>query len=91
MWTGLTVDPAYVSDFIAACDEIGLQVWRYMGPDKPAGIGLKIVTHAQGTRVAFEDRQLCMPHSISRFTDKILKREVVIDANKMSMFAPLTR
>ncbi|WP_336067195.1 terminase large subunit [Nitratireductor rhodophyticola] len=80
----LTVDPAYVSDFIAACDEIGLQVWRYMGPDKPAGIGLKIVTHAQGTRVAFEDRQLCMPHSIGRFTDKILKREVVIDANKMT-------
>lgn len=80
----LTVDPAFVSDFIAACDEIGLQVWRYMGPDQPAGIGLKIVTHPQGTRVAFEDRQLCMPHSINRLTDKILKREIVIDANKMT-------
>lgn len=80
----LTVDPAYVTSFIAACEEIGLQVWRYMGPDKPAGAGLKIVTHAQGLKVAFEDRQLCMPHSISRFTDKILKQEVIIDANKMT-------
>ena len=80
----LTVDPAYVTDFIAACDQIGFQVWRYRGPDEPAGIGLKIVTHAQGTKIAFEDRQLCMPHSISRMTDKILKREIIIDANKMS-------
>ena len=80
----LTVDPAYVSDFIAACDQIGLQVWRYMGPKEPAGVGLKIVTHAQGTRIAFEDRQLCMPHSISRLTDKILNRQITIDANKMT-------
>lgn len=80
----LTVDPAYVTSFISACEEINLPVWRYMGPDKPAGAGLKIVTHAQGLKVAFEDRQLCMPHSISRFTDKILKQEVTIDANKMT-------
>lgn len=80
----LTVDPAFVSDFIDACTQVGLQVWRYMGPDKPAGTGLKIVTHAQGTRIAFEERQLCMPHSISRMTDKILNREIVIEANKMT-------
>nr|WP_230980438.1 terminase TerL endonuclease subunit [Oryzicola mucosus] len=80
----LTVDPAYVSDFIDACGQVGLAVWRYMGPDKSAGSGLKIVTHAQGTKIAFEDRQLCMPHSISRMTDKILNREILIEANKMT-------
>ena len=80
----LTVDPAYLSDFIGACDQIGLQVWRYEGPDKPAGSGLKIVCHSQGTRIAFEDRQLCMPHSIRRMTDKILKGEATIDTNKMT-------
>ena len=80
----LVVDPAYVSDFIAACEQIGLEVWRFMGPDQPEGSGLKIVTHAQGTRIAFEGRQLCMPHSISRLTDKILKREIVIEENKMT-------
>lgn len=80
----LTVDPAYVSKFIEACDTIGLAVWRYMGPKEPSGAGLKIVTHAQGTKIAFEDRQLCMPHSITRLSDKILKREILIEANKMT-------
>ncbi|WP_273687538.1 terminase large subunit [Ketogulonicigenium vulgare] len=80
----LVVDPAYVSDFIAACEQISFEVWRYMGPDEPEGAGLKIVTHAQGTRIAFEGRQLCMPHSITRMTDKILKREILIAENKMT-------
>ncbi|WP_241649053.1 terminase large subunit [Paenirhodobacter populi] len=80
----LVVDPAYVSDFIGACEQIGFEVWRYMGADQPEGSGLKIITHAQGTRIAFEGRQLCMPHSISRLTDKILKREILIDDNKMT-------
>ncbi|AOF89798.1 terminase TerL endonuclease subunit [Sinorhizobium sp. RAC02] len=80
----LTVDPAYVTTFIKDAAEVGLQVWRYMGPKEPAGSGLKIVTHAQGTKIAFEDRQLCMPHSISRMTDKILKGEVLIEENKLT-------
>lgn len=80
----LTVDPAYISEFIKASAEVGLPVWRYMGPKEPAGSGLKIVTHAQGTKIAFEDRQLCMPHSISRMTDKILKGEVLIEENKLT-------
>lgn len=80
----LTVDPALISQFIGACEAIGFPVWRYMGPDKPAGEGLKIVTHAQGTRVSFEDRQLCMPHSIGRMSDKILSGEIVIEDNKLT-------
>ena len=32
----------------------------------------------------FTDKQLCMPHSITRLTDKVLKGEIVIDANKMT-------
>ncbi|WP_374290191.1 terminase large subunit [Paenirhodobacter enshiensis] len=80
----LVFDPAFAADFIGACEKIGFEVWRYMGPDQPEGQGLKIVTHSQGTRIAFEGRQLCMPHSISRMTDKILKKEIVIDDNKMT-------
>jgi phage terminase large subunit-like protein len=75
----LVVDPAFISDFIAACEQIGLAVWRYEGPGKPEGRGLKIVSHAQGKRVMFEDRQLCMPHSITRTEDRILEQTVVID------------
>ncbi|WP_235530338.1 terminase large subunit [Sphingomonas sp. Leaf62] len=75
----LVVDPAFITSFIEACGIVGLSVWRYEGPDKPAGRGLKIVSHAQGKRVMFEDRQLCMPHSITKTEDHILEGRIVID------------
>ena len=75
----LVFDPAQMADFEAACDEIGLNIWRYEGPDKPAGTGLKLVKHAQGTRVVFEDRQYCMPRSIERLEDRILKEAIFIE------------
>lgn len=75
----LTFDIAQMADFLAACEEIGLPVWQFEGPDKPEGNGLKLVKHAQGTRVVFEDRQLCMPRSIERFEDRILTETIVID------------
>ncbi len=75
----LVADPAYISSFMDACAEVGLEVWLYGGPDKPVGRGLKIVAHAQGPRIVFEDRQLCMPHSITRTEDAILDQRIVID------------
>lgn len=80
----LAFDPAGIADFMAACEEIGLPVWRYMGPDKPQGQGLKLVAHAQGTRVMFEDRQLCMPRSIERLEDRILTKTITIEASKVT-------
>jgi phage terminase large subunit-like protein len=75
----LVVDPAFISSFMDACAEVGLLVWFYGGPDKPEGRGLKIIAHAQGQKVMFEDRQLCMPHSITKTEDAILDQEIVID------------
>lgn len=75
----MVADPAFISSFMDACAEVGLEVWLYGGPDKPTGRGLKIVAHAQGTRVMFEDRQLCMPHSITKIEDAILDQRIVID------------
>lgn len=75
----LVVDPAFISSFMDACAEVGLEVWLYGGPEKPAGRGLKIIAHAQGMRIVFEDRQLCMPHSITRTEDAILDERIVID------------
>jgi len=80
----LLVDPAFIADFIAACGQVGLAVWRYEGPGKPDGRGLKIVSHAQGKRVMFEDRQLCMPQSITRTEDRILDQRIVIDASPVT-------
>lgn len=75
----LVADPAFISSFMDACAEVGLEVWLYGGPDKPTGRGLKIVAHAQGTRIMFEDRQLCMPHSITKTEDAILDQRIIID------------
>jgi phage terminase large subunit-like protein len=80
----LLVDVAFIADFIAACESVGLSVWRYEGPGKPEGRGLKIVAHAQGKKVMFEDRQLCMPHSITRTEDRILEERVIIDASPVT-------
>lgn len=75
----LAFDAAMIADFIAACEQIGFDVWKWNGPDKPEGSGLKLVAHAQGTRIMFEDRQLCMPRSIERFEDAILTLTLTVD------------
>jgi len=80
----LAFDPAGIADFIAACEEIGFPVWRYEGPGKPDGKGLKLIAHAQGTRVMFEDKQLCMPRSVEKLEDRILHKSVVIDASPVT-------
>lgn len=80
----LAFDPAGIGDFIAACEQIGFPVWKWEGPDKPAGQGLKLVSHAQGTRVLFEDKQLCMPRSVERLEDRILNQRVTIDASPVT-------
>jgi phage terminase large subunit-like protein len=75
----LAFDPAGMADFISACEQIGFPVWRYEGPNKPEGVGLKLVAHGQGKRVVFEDRALCMPRSVERLEDRILSGTIEID------------
>ena len=75
----LVFDTAQIADFEAACEEIGFPVWRFLGPDKPEGDGLRMVAHAQGTKVMFEDRQYCMPRSIERLEDRILEKTITIE------------
>jgi len=80
----LVFDPAKMADFETACDDIGFPAWRFVSEDKPAGRGLKMVSHAQGKLVRFEDRQYTMPRSIQRFEDRILKGTIVIDDNPVT-------
>lgn len=75
----LVFDPAKIADFEAACETIGFAAWRYEGPDKPKGRGLKMVSHAQGKMIRYEDKQYTMPRSIERLEDRILKKTVTID------------
>ncbi len=80
----LAFDPAGIGDFIAACEQIGFPVWKWEGPEEPEGFGLKLVSHAQGTRIIFEDKQLCMPRSIERLEDRILNKGITIDASPVT-------
>ncbi len=82
----LTIDPAFWEKFRKACDDIDLAVWVYAGPDKEEGDGLKVVRHSQGTKIAFGERNLCMPHSITRLTDKVLTGKILIEANRLSQY-----
>ncbi|MBN9018736.1 MAG: terminase [Rhizobiales bacterium] len=80
----LAFDAAKIGDFIDACGRIDIATWKYEGPDKPVGIGLRLVGHGQGTRVVFQDRALCMPRSIEQLEDAILNSEITIDANPVT-------
>lgn len=75
----LAFDVAGIADFISACEEIGLAVWKFEGKDKDEGKGLKLVPHAQGKRRMFEEKQLTMPTSIEKLEDRILKRAITIE------------
>jgi phage terminase large subunit-like protein len=80
----LVFDPAQMADFETACEDIGFAAWRFKGPKEPAGQGLRMVAHAQGPRVMFEDKQHCMPRSIERFEDRILEKTIVIDRSPVT-------
>lgn len=80
----LAFDVALLGQFEEACGEIGLEVWRFEGPGKSEGRGLKLVAHAQGTKVIFQDKQLCMPTSITKLEDNILAETIVIDASPVT-------
>lgn len=80
----LAADSAFIEDFLRACQVVGLDAWIFEGPDSPEGVGLKIVRHAQGKKVVFEEKMLCMPISIRHLEDHILKGSIVIDRNKLT-------
>jgi phage terminase large subunit-like protein len=80
----MAFDPAGMADFIAACENIGFAVWRYEGPDKPEGEGLKMVSHAQGKLVRFEEKQLTMPRSVERLEDRILEKTITIEQSPVT-------
>ena len=80
----LAFDSAKIDDFIDACGRIDFDVWKFEGPDKPVGTGLKLVIHAQGTRIVFKERALSMPKSIERLEDAILDGSIVIDKSPVT-------
>jgi phage terminase large subunit-like protein len=91
----LAYDVAKMFSFIEACQRIGFEVWKYQGPREKAGRGLKLVPHAQGLRIGFQEKQLCMPTSVEVLEDRLRTASITIDHNPIntacaSNAAPIT-
>lgn len=79
----LVVDPAYLTDFRKACENVGLDVWVWE-PDGDIGSGLKIMIHGQGRLGMASKKALWMPRSLQKFEDRILQRRIVIDESPVT-------
>lgn len=80
----MVVDSTFIQNFMRAAEDAGFACWKYEGDDEAQGVGLKIIPHAQGGKVVFEDKMLCMPLSMRHLEDRILKGELVIDRNRLT-------
>ncbi|MDO6587339.1 terminase large subunit [Salipiger sp. 1_MG-2023] len=80
----MVVDTKFIPNLLSAAEMAGFDCWMYEGPDEPEGVGLKIVPHAQGGKVVFEDKMLCMPHSMRHLEDAILRGVLTIDRNRVT-------
>lgn len=79
----MAFDPSRISEFVQACDRIGFPVWVWE-PGKPAGRGLKMITHSQGRAGMFSKKMLWMPRSMGQFEDLILTGQITIDDNQIT-------
>jgi len=79
----LVVDPAYLTDFRKACENVGLDVWVW-DPEGDIGSGLKIMIHGQGRLGMASKKALWMPRSLQKFEDRILQRRIVIDESPVT-------
>lgn len=79
----MAVDPAFMSDFRAACDAIGFDTWIW-SPDEEYGSGLKLVIHGQGAQGMTSEKALWMPRSLGVLEDMILNGEIVIDESPLT-------
>lgn len=83
---GMAYDPAQILDFEEACAEVGLDVWRYGGPDEPAGEGLMMICHGQGWKGMDNPAMLAMPMGVKHLEDAILNRAVTFEKNPVTTF-----
>jgi phage terminase large subunit-like protein len=79
----LVVDPAYLTDFRKACENVGLDVWVW-DPEGDVGTGLKIMIHGQGRLGMASKKALWMPRSLQKFEDRILQNRIVIDESPVT-------
>ena len=83
---GMAYDPAQILDFEEACTEAGLTIWKYEGPNEPAGDGLMMVRHGQGWKGMDNPALLNMPTGVKALEDAILNGKLTIEKNPVTNF-----
>ncbi|PWC97706.1 hypothetical protein AEJ54_01030 [Azospirillum sp. Sp 7] len=83
---GMAYDPAQILDFEEACTEAGLNIWKYEGPNEPAGGGLMMVRHGQGWKGLDNPALLNMPTGVKALEDAILNGKLTIEKNPVTNF-----
>lgn len=80
---GLAYDQAGADDFLAACDNVGLDAWIWQGPDekKPVGAGMMMIRHGQGFAGYKSPDVLWMNRSITALEDGIVKATIQFREN----------
>jgi phage terminase large subunit-like protein len=86
----MAYDQALMDDFLAACDDVGLEAWiddrdrdENGVPDGPAGQGLRLVRHGQGFAGYQSRKTLWMPRSIGALEDAIVNGGIKILRNPL--------
>lgn len=82
----LAFDAAQIIDFETAAGAVGLRIWKYEGPDEPAGDGLKMVRHSQGFRGMESDKAYWMPRSVNAAEETILQRRITFRSSPVTRF-----
>jgi phage terminase large subunit-like protein len=79
----MAIDPAHMEEFIKGCGRIGFDVWVWE-PEKPSGVGLKLVIHSQGAAGMHSKKALWMPRSLAKLEDRILTELIDIQNNPIT-------
>ena len=78
---GLAFDQWRVDDFQKALDKMGVEAFVWEGPDKPDGIGVKLIRHQQGFGGGSSESSLWMPRSITTLEDLVINGKLRVRFN----------
>jgi phage terminase large subunit-like protein len=84
---GLAFDQWNMKYFLPELDKAGIDWWEYEGPDKPRGVGLKMIRHGQGHGGGASESVLWMPESIRKFAELILAGQFKVKTNPVLTYA----
>lgn len=90
-WLGgdptLAFDQWRIEDFQRELDDAGIESWIWEGPEKPAGVGVRMVRHGQGFMGGASESLLWMPRSITSLEDAVLHGRLKVRRNPVLTFA----